>query len=128
MARAWDAAKRQAWRKRFQRFLRSGLSVAAFCETEGVSVPSFYQWRRKLAADGAEAVPASPGRSSPAFVPVRMVNTASASLAPAAATVEIRLPNGAWVRMPVADRQALEAAIAAAGRAAAAAGEEGAPC
>jgi hypothetical protein len=61
-----------------------------------------------------------------------MANPASASRA--AARVEIRLPNGARVRVPVDQPQALEAALVAAGQAptaglpAAAAGEEGQPC
>jgi hypothetical protein len=32
------------------RFRESGAKVSAFCRVEGVSVWSFYQWRKRLAA------------------------------------------------------------------------------
>lgn len=39
------------WRERLRRFRASGMTVARFCEVEGVSQPSFYQWRKRLADD-----------------------------------------------------------------------------
>jgi hypothetical protein len=48
MARRSNAGEDAEWRKRFERFRRSGLTVARFCEGERVSVPSFYYWRKKL--------------------------------------------------------------------------------
>lgn len=41
--------KRELWRQRMRRYERSGLTVAKFCDQEGVSAPSFYQWRQRLA-------------------------------------------------------------------------------
>jgi transposase-like protein len=38
------------WSRRMQRFERSDLTVAAFCQSEGVSQASYYYWRRKLRA------------------------------------------------------------------------------
>jgi len=35
-------------KQRFERFSKSGLAVVRFCEREGVSVASFYHWRKKL--------------------------------------------------------------------------------
>jgi hypothetical protein len=34
-----------AWRERMRRYERLGLTVARFCEQEGVSAPSFYRKR-----------------------------------------------------------------------------------
>lgn len=51
------SSKSVEWRERLQRYERAGLTVAAFCRREGVSVPSFYVWRRRLGQ-------ASPGRST----------------------------------------------------------------
>ena len=65
MSRRADGRKLAEWRGRFERFRRSGLSVIRFCLDEKVSVPSFYQWRKKLAARSA----ASPGVAA-AFAPV----------------------------------------------------------
>ena len=38
------------WRERLSRFDQSNLTIAAFCEREGCSTASFYQWRRRLRA------------------------------------------------------------------------------
>ena len=48
MSRSSDAGKRGEWRERFHRFSSSGLAVARFCWREGVSVASFYRWRKTL--------------------------------------------------------------------------------
>lgn len=39
------------WSRRMQRFERSNLTVAAFCQSEGVSQASYYYWRHKLRAE-----------------------------------------------------------------------------
>ena len=48
MSRSIDA-KSQLWTKRFREFDASSLSIAQFCQSVGCSVPTFYQWRKKLA-------------------------------------------------------------------------------
>ena len=52
------AATRELWLDRLVRFPASGLTVAQFCAIEAVSVPSFYSWRRRLAAEAN--TPAAP--------------------------------------------------------------------
>jgi hypothetical protein len=60
----------------------SSLTVHEFCRREGVSVPSFYQWRKKLAHCPAE----------PTFIPV--------SLPPSgAAPITLKLPGGAEIEI-----------------------------
>jgi transposase len=91
------AAARRLWAERLDRFRSAGQTVAAFCAAEGVSVPTFYQWRRQLAA---EAGPAEP----PALVPVR--------LAPAVpAPIELVLPGGAVLRFASGTDPAVIAAV-----------------
>jgi len=86
------ASTRQVWAERLQRFAASGLRPVQFCAKEGVSLPSFYSWKRRLAAGaGGPATPA-PGGPGPRRLPVR--------LQPAAAAVELALPTGAVVRIP----------------------------
>lgn len=51
MRRVLGEAKRRLWRERLGRFACSGKKVAVFCSAERVSVPSFYQWKRMLAAE-----------------------------------------------------------------------------
>jgi transposase-like protein len=109
MARMMDATKRKLWGERFRRFDGCDLTVADFCLAEGVSTPSFYQWRRKLRRlRTRESAPVQ----EPAFLPVRLL-----SPKPAATAVEIRLPNGAQVTVMITDAQTMAAAIVAAGQA-----------
>lgn len=99
MVRAVNSSREQLWRSRLQRFQASGLSVTRFCEREQVSVPSFYQWRKRLGKSTAT-------KSSMTFVPVRLTQVGA---------VEIQLPNGARVSVPAGDAESLRVAIEAAG-------------
>ena len=101
MSRAVSSSRESLWRSRLQRFQASGLSVTRFCQNEQVSVPSFYQWRKRLGATTPRRVPAA------AFVPVRLSQ---------AAGVEIHLPNGSRICLPPGDTEALQVAIETAGR------------
>ena len=97
MSRRADGRKVSEWRGRFERFRRAGLSVARFCAAEQVSVPSFYQWRKKLAA---RQTPARVDRGS--FAHVRLVGGAS---------VAAWLPGGTRLEIPLSDVRALQLAI-----------------
>lgn len=78
------------WRERLGRFDQSELTVAEFCELEGYSTGSFYQWRRKLRTDELS--------EAPTFVPV---DIGSSHLACGVhRRVEIQLPGGAVVKVP----------------------------
>ncbi len=48
MSRGSNPTKVAQWSDRLDRFENSGQTVTQFCVTEGVSQPSFYQWRKKL--------------------------------------------------------------------------------
>jgi hypothetical protein len=48
-ASAAASSKAEVWRELVQRQKNSGLSVQAFCQQQGVSGWSFYQWRKRLA-------------------------------------------------------------------------------
>ncbi|WDQ17486.1 IS66 family insertion sequence element accessory protein TnpA [Rhodopirellula sp. P2] len=85
------------WTERLQRFEQAQMTVAEFCTAEGVSQPSFYNWKRKLrsardpkASAVAKFVPvsfqATPDRPTPA------ANHASAT---------IELPGGVRIRVEV---------------------------
>jgi hypothetical protein len=79
-----DPTLHTLWEQRLLRFEHSGLSVAAFCDREGVSAPSFYTWRRRLRHDSPV-----PG-DGPRFLPVHVV---------ASPPVELVLPGGAVLRL-----------------------------
>ena len=59
-----DPRKEQFWRRMLRQWQRSGLSVRAFCDQQGLSQPSFYAWRRTLGERDARAI---------AFVPVEVL-------------------------------------------------------
>jgi hypothetical protein len=83
-----DPATRRLWQQRLGRFRHSGLTVAAFCDREGISLASFYAWRRRLQADMAPDA-----LVEPRLVPVRLVPP------PPSAPVELLLPSGCVLRL-----------------------------
>lgn len=60
----------ERWRERLARFRKLGCSITAFCLREGISQPSFFHWRRRLAAECASSDGHRVGR---AFLPVEVV-------------------------------------------------------
>ncbi len=76
MGRGLVGVKRREWAERLRRFSALGMTVAGFCDAEGVSVSAFYLWRRKLAAGrvvketGTTACDPAPRHM---FLPVRVV-------------------------------------------------------
>jgi len=87
-------ARESLWRERLARFESSGKTVAAFCRAERLRMPTFYQWKRKLASRSAKrrdrrAERCFPAHGGQTFVPVRIED---------AALVEMELPNGARLR------------------------------
>ena len=48
MSRGSNPTKVAEWSDRLERFENSGQSVTQFCVAEGVSQPSFYQWKKRL--------------------------------------------------------------------------------
>lgn len=97
MARLPDPQLARQWRERLDRFEHSELTVAKFCEVEGYSTASFYQWRRKLRDEK------SPG--DPAFIPVQL--NAGELLCEARRGFEIDLPGGATVKVLAWDKDGL---------------------
>ena len=62
MAKRQSGEREAYWRDQVRRQTSSGLSVRRFCEDAGLSEPSFYAWRRRLAerdrpAPGSEFLP-----------------------------------------------------------------------
>jgi hypothetical protein len=88
------AFTREVWLDRLARFPLSGLTPAQFCAVEAVSLPSFYAWKRRLAAEvpGPDAEPDNGLGRGPRLLPVR--------LAPPGGTPELVLATGAVLRLP----------------------------
>ena len=110
------SGKAAVWRERLRRYERAEVTVAEFCRLEGVSVPSFYQWRRRLAVTpgtrGGPAASPRPQRSTgsgvlrtaaPAFQQVMLVG---------GGVVAIELPSGVRVKLPAEQLPLVRAVVA----------------
>jgi hypothetical protein len=84
--RARDEWKERQWRRRIGEWQASGLTVRAFCERRGLTVASFYAWRRVLQQRAA--------CEKAAFVPVRVLADAVPDRASA---LEVVLADGRTV-------------------------------
>jgi hypothetical protein len=100
MSGSSNSRKVLEWQRRMTRFEKTRRTVAGFCRDEGVSVPTFYQWRKKLAQRQQEREDAGGGASG--FAPVRLV---------ASAGVAVQLPGGTQLHIPTSDPEALQVVI-----------------
>jgi hypothetical protein len=96
MAGSLDSRKVHEWRRRMTRFEEAQQSVAEFCRKEGISAPSFYQWRKRLAQRPR------PAEEAVGFRPVRLVSSPG---------VGVQLPGGTQLHVPTSDRRALRLVI-----------------
>ena len=90
------------WKQRLESFKASGLSLDVFCLQEGVSKSTYYRWVNQL-KDGipesllAEEAARQQAEANPAtFLPVSLK----------ASPIELQLPNGGVVRLPLGIGQA----------------------
>mgnify|MGYP003532206246 CR=1 FL=1 len=123
MGRRVDHGKHGEWSERLRRRRESGLTVAEFCEWEGVSVASFYKWQKKLRGTKSRRQSAelmTPEGRSPqslqkaSFLPVHVMQ-AGATASPST-RIEVQLTNGVCVFVPISDAETVENTIAVASR------------
>jgi transposase-like protein len=111
MVRTRSAELVAQWRERLQRYRESGLTVVEFCRREGVSAPSFYQWRKRLDGESPQVRDGRSERAGDAVVgdsgPFMAVRLASPLMA------EVEFPNGLRIRVPATSDEALQAAVRA---------------
>ena len=94
-------ATRRLWGERLERFGRTSQTVAQFCAAEGVSVPSFYVWKRTLAGGTTPPDPVTP----PTLIPIRLTPSS------AAPPIEVVFPSGTVLRFPPDARPDVIAAV-----------------
>ena len=92
------------WQERLESFDASDLTLEVFCLKEGVSRSAFYRWKDRLRDGIPEPIVAekaaqdrAESAESAAFVPISLK----------ASPVEIELPNGGIVRLPLGVGQAV---------------------
>jgi hypothetical protein len=93
MARPKDPDVDRTWKQRIQRQTVSGLSAAAFCRREGISVRSFYAWNDRL-----KKRPAPAGLQTPLFVAVQHDSSRHQAGPVLGAGVEMELPHEVRLR------------------------------
>jgi transposase len=102
-----DPVKEQFWRRTIADQARSGLSVRAFCEREGLVPWNFHWWRQALARRDREVpsawtvAPTNSTNDLPAhlaFLPVRVVQDGADTIV-ATTPIEIVMPAGPTVRV-----------------------------
>ena len=82
----------EIWQQRMQEYEACGLSARQFCAEQGLSLPQFYYWRRRL----RESTPA-PGATDSADLSSTFVELGLGAVPPSAARalpLEIRLDLG----------------------------------
>jgi len=84
--------QQQFWQMAIETWRTSGMSVRQFCTKEGLSEPSFYLWRKKLAGDDSERDNQDKAESS-TFIEVAMPQNNSA-------VIELLLTSGNTLRIP----------------------------
>ena len=92
------------WQERLESFDASDLTLEVFCLKEGVSRSAFYRWKDRLRDGIPEPIVAekatqdrAESAEGAAFVPISLK----------ASPVEIELPNGGIVRLPLGVGQAV---------------------
>lgn len=104
------------WRQRVAGQRKSGLTVEAYCQQQGVAISSFYSWKQQLRALGSAAAEKRQGkRARPAlaqrsarFVPLAL------SEAHTDGSIAIECRSGLVLRVPC-DEQVLRMALAVLG-------------
>lgn len=84
------SSKERFWRRLLRQWRGSGLSVRDFCAERNVSEPSFYAWRRTIAARDAEVA---------CFVPVHVVPDEGAARDSSGQWLELLLGGGRVLRI-----------------------------
>ncbi len=98
MARTSSVSRVQLWQQRLARFQASRNTIVEFCRQEGVSLPSFYLWRKRL----SPATSSSRDKPPAGFRAVHVV---------APASVSVQLPGGTQLVVPTTDRDSLRLVI-----------------
>lgn len=77
------------WQQMLNDYAQSGCSVKQFCKKRSISIPSFYQWKKKLSTSRA---------TTNAIIPIKLIAAVPAACAPSR-TVQIFTPSGFSIRI-----------------------------
>jgi len=96
-----ETDSQQFWKMAVEAWQASGMSVRQFCKQEGLSEPSFYSWRKRLAMADKATTDRSVDCPSESFIQVSLPTESWQGLA-------LLLSSGSLLRIPIGvDRQTL---------------------
>ncbi len=90
-----DMEKENYWREIIAQWQASGLSMAAFCRQEGVPDKRFFWWKRRIERRNGKVV----AKGQVNFVPVRIKETGTGSVASGNGLIELITPGGCVIRV-----------------------------
>ena len=91
------------WQEHLENRIDSDLSIDDFCEAEGVSKSTFYRWARRL----RDGIPESLKEEDASMTLAELTEPKFLPVSVTASPVEVQLPNGGLVRLPVGVGQAV---------------------
>ena len=92
MSQLTSVQRRALWTERLDRFQSANLTVAEFCRRELVSVPSFYNWKKRLSHSSTSKRPVKrDSQADPKFTPL-VLNTDTSK-------TKLNLPGGASIEL-----------------------------
>lgn len=95
MSRERDGKREAYWRRMVRRRAASGMTIADFCEQEGLKTSTYHFWQRELRRRDEEEESQTTDSTIPAgLVPVQVVDDRGVS-----ASVEVVAANGFVVRV-----------------------------
>ena len=95
MAKGSDPKREAFWRRVLRRRAKSGMTVAEFCASEGLTEGAYFHWQREIRRRDAETQERdSDSADKPAFLPLQLVNDRDSW-----ASVEIVTGNGYVIRV-----------------------------
>ena len=120
MARGIDLGKLEAWRRRLTTFQSSGLTVAAFCQQEGIGAARFYYWARRVRqADEVD-------KTEPSISAMR-TSSSKVDGGDDGPSVEVFIGSQIRVRLPASEPELITSVISSVGASHADFGSENAP-
>ena len=117
---------RETWQNRIDRQRQSGQTIAQFCQQEGVSTPSYYQWKRKLQGEQPARQKRATTRRKTKVPKRRLAKETTPSVSspfvqlpmpapPSCPWIEVVLSEGTIVRLPQQNLAALKTVLGALG-------------
>ena len=106
-----DPKLEQFWRTKITSWIASGLNIRDFCRKHRLTEPSFYSWRREIAARDGTAIPKPAVTPKPIAVPRRSSAPRTRAATPAPGRSSTTTPRPSFVALRVVPDTPLEVVL-----------------